>query len=92
MTLTANFPFSLVESVYQTESAVRIRRISGHEFAAGLPGGSTQADSAEIMGLRPMGGPLSYKQQTLVRFQQLRLVERQLHFGNIAQLVAAPAC
>ena len=48
-------------------------------FAAGLPGGSTQADSAEIMGLRPMGGPLSYKQQTQVRFLQLRLAGRQLY-------------
>ena len=39
-----------------------------------------------------MGGPLSYKQQTLVRFLQLRLAGRQLYFGNIAQLVAASAC
>ena len=38
-----------------------------------------------------MGGPLSYKQQTLVRFQQLRLAGRQLCFGNIAQLVVATA-
>ena len=91
MTLTANFPFSLVES-QSTKLKERFESVGkGHEFAAGLPGGSTQADSAEIMGLRPMGGPLSYKQQTQVRFLQLRLAGRQLCFGNIAQLVAATA-
>ena len=55
-------------------------------------GAALRQTPQKIMGLRPMGGPLSYKQQTQVRFLQLRLVETQLHFGNIAQLVAAPAC
>ena len=55
-------------------------------------GAALRQTPQKIMGLRPMGGPLSYKQQTLVRFQQLRLAGRQLYFGNIAQLVAASAC
>lgn len=39
-----------------------------------------------------MGGSLSYKQLTLVRFQQLRFAGRYVIVGNIAQLVAASAC
>ena len=55
MTLTANFPFSLVES-QSTKLKERFESVGkGHEFAAGLPGGSTQADSAENNGASSNG-------------------------------------
>ena len=98
MTLTANFPFSLVES-QSTKLKERFESVGYRvmnllqvclgaalrQTTAGIPGKG-------IMGLRPMGGPLSYKQLTLVRFRQLRFAGRHVIFGNIAQLVAASAC
>ena len=109
MTLTANFPFSLVES-QSTKLKERFESVknrartaeaslsrTAHEMDRVMNllqvclGAALRQTPQKIMGLRPMGGPLSYKQQTQVRFLQLRLAGRQLCFGNIAQLVAATA-
>ena len=98
VTLTANIPFSLVESQSTTlkerfESVgYRVMNLLQVCLGAALRQTTAGIPGKGIMGLRPMGGPLSYKQLTLVRFRQLRFAGRHVIFGNIAQLVAASAC